>query len=205
MKVTTAQQGYVAYNVYSLAQAWLCSDTARPYAIYAGELPVGFAMLDWDEGKRSVGLWRFMFAAEHQHKGYGKAAIRLIIDMVNRADKFDFMYLDYTEGNTAARQLYASFGFAENGEVEDGEIIMILPLTDNPKLGMLLADTDDMDDFAELLGDIDIINESGISRSDLPELEKAVQCDKVCCKKGSLKLFYRLLNHAEKSPVPLFD
>lgn len=53
------QEKFVTANLYSLAHAWVFQKTARPYALYEGEEPVGFIMLDWrpeKNGWRSGGL-----------------------------------------------------------------------------------------------------------------------------------------------------
>lgn len=53
------QEKFVTANLYSLAQAWVFRDRARPYALYEGEEPVGFIMFDWrpeKNGWRSGGL-----------------------------------------------------------------------------------------------------------------------------------------------------
>jgi len=117
---------YVAPNVVSLAQAWLHKDRARPFAIYADDVLVGFMMLYWNEAERETSLWRLMIAPEHQGKGYGTQAAQLAVDMARSAGLFDSMELDYVPGNDAARHIYAKLGFAETGEVDNGEIIMKL-------------------------------------------------------------------------------
>ena len=150
-KVSPEQENYVASNMFSLAQAWLYYENARPYAIMDDDRVVGFTMLDWDEEERSVGIWRFMIGIEDQNKGYGRAAMKELLNMIKDADKFDVVILDYAEGNIVARDLYYSFGFRETGEVDDDEVIMELPLTDTPKVGMLTADEDDLDDFLKLI------------------------------------------------------
>jgi len=164
MKLSEEQNRYVAPNVVSLAQAWLSYEEARPYAVCDGDEVVGFIMLDWGEGERTVGIWRFMIATEHQNHGYGRAAMEAAIQMIRAEDKFDLIQLDYVEGNTVARQLYYSLGFRENGEVEDGEIIMTLPLTDHPKVGSLLADMDHFEDLQKLVSGL---RESGV---EIPEI-----------------------------------
>ena len=151
MKLPAEQNCFVAPNVVSLAQAWLHYEEARPYAVCDDDEVVGFLMLDWDENERTVGIWRFMIAVEYQKKGYGKKAMEAAIDMVRAEDKFDLIHLDYVPGNSVARNLYYSLGFRENGDVEDDEIIMTLPLTNEPKVGMLIADEEDMDDFLEII------------------------------------------------------
>ncbi len=151
MKLPEAQNRFVAPNIVSLAQAWLYYDHARPFAILDGDEPVGFVMLDWDTEERCCGVWRFMIAYDKQHRGYGRQAMAAALQMIRDADLFDVVKLDYVEGNEIARDLYSSFGFRENGEVEDGEIIMTLPLTDSPTLCALTADEDDLEGFATLI------------------------------------------------------
>ena len=151
MKLPDAQHRFVAPNVVSLAQAWLYYSETRPYAVLNDGEPVGFLMLDWDEGERTVGFWRLMIAFDQQHKGYGRAALKAAIEMVRGENKFDMIHLDYVPGNEIARDLYASLGFRENGEVDDGEIIMTLPLTDKPKIGMTTADEEELDEMIELV------------------------------------------------------
>lgn len=58
MKLNEEQSKYVASNVYSLAEAWLYSEIAKPYAIYNDEEVIGFIMLDWNEKERKCGIWR---------------------------------------------------------------------------------------------------------------------------------------------------
>lgn len=60
MKVSADQEKFVATNVYSLAQAWLYSSFARPFAIMNKEEPVSFLMMGWEEEKRTASIWRFM-------------------------------------------------------------------------------------------------------------------------------------------------
>ena len=87
LRVATAQERLVAPNAVSIAQAHF-EPAAWFRAIYAGETPVGFAMLF--DSTRAVApehadtchLWRFMIAEQHQHLGYGGAALRLLIEAV---------------------------------------------------------------------------------------------------------------------------
>ena len=151
MKLPDEQSRFVASNVVSLAQAWLYYDETRPYAICDDDKVVGFMMLDWDESERTVGIWRFMIASEYQKMGYGKAAVEAAIKMIKDESKFDMIHLDYVEGNTVARELYYKAGFRENGDVEDGEIIMTLPLTDTPRVGMTTADEEDEEELLDII------------------------------------------------------
>lgn len=151
MKLPEEQSRFVASNVVSLAQAWLYTDNARPYAICNDDEVVGFLMLDWDEEERTVGIWRLMIAFEHQNKGYGRAAVKAAVDLARSSDKIDLVYTSYVPTNEVARNLYYSFGLRENGKKDDDELFMTLPLTTHPKVGMLTADEEDKDDILEVI------------------------------------------------------
>ncbi|WMC91430.1 GNAT family N-acetyltransferase [Kineothrix sp. MB12-C1] len=128
MKLEGEQSKYVASNVYSLAQAWLYPEEAKPYAIYKDEEIIGFMMLDWDEEERECGIWRFMIANDQQGKGYGRKALEYAVNRIKETGKFDYVSLDYAPGNNVGKHLYESVGFRETGEIEEGEIIMKLDL-----------------------------------------------------------------------------
>lgn len=128
MKLNEEQSKYVASNMYSLAQAWLYHEVAKPYAIYNDEEVIGFMMLDWDEKKRECSIWRFMIATDQQGKGYGRKALEYALNIIKEAEKFDYVFLDYVPGNVVGKHLYESMGFKETGEIDEGEIVMKLDL-----------------------------------------------------------------------------
>ncbi|WP_342756250.1 GNAT family N-acetyltransferase [Kineothrix sedimenti] len=128
MKVNEEQSKYVASNVYSLAQAWLYPEEAKPYAIYNDEDIIGFMMFDWNEKERECGIWRFMIASNQQGKGYGRKALAYALKLIKETGKFDYVSLDYVPDNVVGKHLYESMGFIETGEIEDGEIIMKLDI-----------------------------------------------------------------------------
>ena len=123
-----AEEGFVANNAYSLAQAWLYRDNGDvyPFAIYNDEEPVGFMMLDEDLEERSLVIWRIMFPPEHQCKGYGTQAIRQIIELARASGKYDSIILDYVMGNAIAEHVYTKLGFRPTGEISNGEVVMKL-------------------------------------------------------------------------------
>lgn len=149
LKVAEDQSRFVATNLYSLAQAWVFSDVARPYAI-KNYNQVGFLIFDWDENERSVGIWRFMIDEKYQGQGFGKKALEEAIKIIKEANKFDIIHLEFVPANTKARNLYYSLGFRENGKMDGDEIVMVLPITDNPKVGFTIADKEDIDELYEL-------------------------------------------------------
>lgn len=125
---------FVASNAYSLAQAWLYRDAGDvfPFAIYDDDEPVGFMMLDEDaedaNAERCLIIWRIMFPAENQNKGYGTAAIREIIRLAKECGKYDFLLIDYAPDNKVAEHVYTKLGFRPTGVFEHGEYELRLDL-----------------------------------------------------------------------------
>lgn len=135
-KLTVAenQRHFVAPNAVSLAQA-LFSPEAWYRAIYAGEEPVGFVMLS-DESlleprpeRPELFVWRLMVDAAHQRRGIGRAAMQLVIEHArSKAALFHRLGISYVPGDGCPEPLYRSLGFEPTGEVDEGEIVMVLPL-----------------------------------------------------------------------------
>jgi diamine N-acetyltransferase len=126
--------GFVAPNAVSLAQA-LFHPEAWYRAIYAGDVPVGFVMLE-DTSQLTppspvteVGLWRFMIDRKHKGNGYGRAALRLVIDDVRRRHPtLRELSTSCVPGPGTPRPFYESLGFVFRGEVDDGEEVLVLSL-----------------------------------------------------------------------------
>ena len=84
--------------------------------------------------RHSYYLWRFMIDHRFQGKGFGRDALNLLLDYVLSFPdgEEDTWSTSYDQENEAARHLYASFGFAPNGEkdsdYEDAEEVAVLPL-----------------------------------------------------------------------------
>jgi len=132
LKVSENQKTFVASNVYSLAQAWLYPQNARPFSIYDDENMVGFLMLDidfhWYGDKNTCYLWRLMIDEKYQRKGYGKAAVQSAIQYLKDNINPDKIKTAFVPGNEAAEMLYKSLGFIANGEIDGDEIVMELNL-----------------------------------------------------------------------------
>ncbi len=126
MKVRSEQEEFVAPNGSSIAQGEY-HDDAWYRGIYAGEEPVGFVMLSIMEDKAEYYVWRFMIAAEHQRKGYGKVAMEKIVEYVKLLPNADALWLSHVEDNQEAAAFYGALGFTHTGEKdEDGELMMVL-------------------------------------------------------------------------------
>lgn len=133
LSVAPHQQGFVASNAVSLAQA-LFSDEAWYRAVYADDELVGFVMLADETLKRqrpvqpNIGLWRLMIDHRHQRRGIGREVMRLVVEHVrNRPGVRDF-YTSYVDEPGGPGPFYLGLGFVPNGEIDDGEVVVIYPL-----------------------------------------------------------------------------
>ena len=69
-----------------------------------------------------------MIDRAHQGQGYGKAALREVLDEIIGLGHISHVSICYEPGNVAARHLYRAAGFVEEGLDEDGEMIADLAL-----------------------------------------------------------------------------
>jgi diamine N-acetyltransferase len=135
LEVHEEQKKFVASNVGSLAEAYLAlrdGGTPMPYAIYNNDKMVGFVMFiygakdeDDKDDEDAYYIWRFMIDKRYQGKGYGKAAMVKVLDLIKTFPhgKANLISLSYEPENTAAKALYGSLGFKETGEKNDDELV----------------------------------------------------------------------------------
>jgi diamine N-acetyltransferase len=133
LSVAEHQLGFVASNAVSLSEA-LFSDEAWYRAVYADDELVGFVMLSDESLKKvppaepNIGLWRLMIDQRHQGRGIGRKVMRLVLEYVRSRPGVRYFYTSYVPGPGGPGPFYLGLGFEPNGEVEDGEVIVIYPL-----------------------------------------------------------------------------
>ncbi len=128
LKVREDQRGFVATNAESLAEAYVFP-YRYPLAIYADETPIGFLMYVHLEERQQHWIFRLMIAAENQGRGYGRTAMRLLIERMRVIQGCNQIYISYELENDVARKLYGSLGFRITGEIFEGEEVACLDLT----------------------------------------------------------------------------
>ena len=128
LKVAPSQEGFVASNAVSIAQAHFHPETAWFRGIYAGDEPVGFVMLDIDTAKPEYGLWRLMIDERQQGKGYGRQALQRVIAHVRTLPGATELLLGVVPGEGSPGPFYQGLGFNFTGEVDHGEHVMRLEL-----------------------------------------------------------------------------
>ena len=127
LKLADEQKNWVAPNWYSVLEA-IYEDNLESRAIYDGDEPVGYVLFGKEADANKHWIIRLMIDIDHQKKGYGRAAMVQIIDLMQSHYKLDAIYISFVPGNDVARKLYEQLGFVDTGEMEEGEHIFKLPL-----------------------------------------------------------------------------
>src|SRR4051794_1141739 len=127
LTVTPEQEEFVSPNLYSLAETYV-EPTWTPLAIYAGDQLVGFAMFGRDDATGQWWIMRYLIDTRHQGRGYGTAALPLLIDLIVERHGCNELFLGYDPSNEVAKRLYERMGFAPTGEMLEGEVVARLDL-----------------------------------------------------------------------------
>jgi diamine N-acetyltransferase len=135
LSVAPDQERFVASNLQSLADAYVWRDGAEPYAVYAGDEMVGFALLfplvgdvpgypvPADATPSGYILVRLMIDSRFQGRGYGRDALDAIVETI-RSRGLARIRLSIVPENEQALAFYRRNGFVETGDILGGEIVM---------------------------------------------------------------------------------
>ena len=128
LKLAPEQERFVSHPIRSLAQAYVYRDQCQPFGIYAEGKLVGYVMVIYDFDVPEYDIWHMMIDKSMRGRGYGSAALELVLDYI-RTKPFgdsDRVALTCNKANPAARKLYESKGFAATGIEDEDEIEMVL-------------------------------------------------------------------------------
>ncbi|HET9909213.1 MAG TPA: GNAT family N-acetyltransferase [Anaerolineales bacterium] len=136
LKVREDQTGFVASNLYSIAQAQFGDEyeghwDLHPFGIYDDdEVPVGFLMygLNFNHPKQQAFIQRLMVDEKFQGKGFGRFAMEKMIEIFRADERIQEVGISYEPHNEGARELYARVGFVETGEMVEEEVVAVLKL-----------------------------------------------------------------------------
>ena len=137
LRLAPGQEHFVASNVYSLAESKFMP-TFVPQAIYAtqdgtgDDMMVGFVMYGYyPEGVAPYGqrhrIFRLMIDRDHQGRGYGTVALRIILERLEADPACPDVLIGYEPNNTVAARLYARLGFVVFGTAPWNETVARRP------------------------------------------------------------------------------
>ena len=124
------QEKFVSHPIRSLAQAYVYRNQCQPFGIYQDDVMVGYVMVIYDHDVPEYDIWHMMIDASQQGKGFGKAALRLVLDYIagKPLGPSDRVALTCHQDNVHALALYQSLGFALTGNADDDEVELALTL-----------------------------------------------------------------------------
>ena len=129
------QERFVSTVAGSLDEA-AAHPEGKPWyrAVYADEEPVGFVMLSWDvepDPPRLNGpwfLWKLLIDARHQGRGYGREAVRQVVELVREQGGTELL-TSHVPGEGGPQGFYTRLGFVPRGDLDpSGEVILRLDL-----------------------------------------------------------------------------
>jgi len=125
LSVAEGQRKFVASNMYSLAEA-KADGVSNPLAIYADDKMVGFTMYCYEPENVTGYINRLMVGAEYQGQGCGRAAMVEVIARLRNTPGRQRIRTSYEPTNQVAARLYESLGFQKTGEIDEGEVVVVL-------------------------------------------------------------------------------
>lgn len=118
---------FVASNALSLVQAQF-EKTWTTKAIEKDGQLIGFTMYGYSKSMDYYELCRIMIDQKFQGNGYGKEAIKLVIEEMKKIEDCKEIYLSTNPSNKLGKHLYEKIGFINTGKLVDNEEIYVLKI-----------------------------------------------------------------------------
>lgn len=121
LSVREDQKGYVAPAIGIIARGYVYRDcNAKVFAICNEGIVVGVALTnEFTEKPLGYHLQQFMIDWRYQGKGYGSAALELILDTMRKEGRYDHVEVCVKKEDAAAIHLYEKHGFADSGYIDE--------------------------------------------------------------------------------------
>lgn len=106
---------FVASNSFSIVQSVFEHDWVIK-GIQVDNILIGFTMYGFSDELKAYELCRFMIDQHYQGKGYGKCALKSIVDEMFRSYHCDKIYLSTSPNNFRGKHIYENCGFTPTGD-----------------------------------------------------------------------------------------
>ena len=123
LSVGEEQKGFLAPAVGILARGYVYRNCGgRVLVIENDGVIVGLALVrEFTEEPLGYDLQQFMIDRRYQGRGYGSAALELILDELRAEGRFDRVEVSVKKADAAAIRLYEKHGFVDSG-YEDPDV-----------------------------------------------------------------------------------
>ena len=121
LSVKDSQKGYLAPAIGILARGYVyrrCN--GRVFVVENDGIIVGLALVrEFTEEPQGYDLQQFMIDQHYQGKGYGSAALGLILDELRKENHFDHVEVCVKKEDVDAIHLYEKHGFTDSGYIDE--------------------------------------------------------------------------------------
>lgn len=117
LSVKEDQQKFLAPAIGILARGYVYRDcNARVIVILNDDTVVGVALVrEFTDEPLGYDLQQFMIGREYQGRGYGSAALGMILDELRKEARFDHVEVCVKKKDAGAIRLYEKHGFVDSG------------------------------------------------------------------------------------------
>ena len=123
-KIPLVEQ-WVTSNAFSLL--WCVYDPDWDCRLMLdGDTPIGFVYFGYDRESDYYLLCRYMIDADHQNKGYGKAFLPLVVDLIRTQYGCRDVYTCIHDDNAHSLHLFTAFGFQRTDKMNSDERVYVL-------------------------------------------------------------------------------
>ena len=124
LSLNKEQKQFVSNPIRSLAQAYVYYNQCTPFGILDDDTMVGYVMVIYDYDLAEYNIWHMMIDSSQQGKGYGRAALALVLDYIGQKPFGDSnrVALTCNRDNATALALYRSMGFELTGNTDGDEV-----------------------------------------------------------------------------------
>lgn len=121
LSVKESQKGFVAPAAGILARGYVYRNcNGKVYVIANDETVVGVALTrEFTDEPLGYDLQQFMIDQKFQGRGYGLAALRLILEELRKEGHYDHVELCVKKADREAIRLYEKCGFTDSGYVDE--------------------------------------------------------------------------------------
>ena len=121
LSVKDSQKGYLAPPIGIIARGYVYRNcNGRVFCIESNGVPVGVALVrEFTDEPLGYDLQQFMIDGRYQGRGYGSAALGLILDGLRKEARYDHVEVCVKKADAEAIRLYEKFGFTDSGYVDE--------------------------------------------------------------------------------------
>lgn len=121
LSVSDEQKGFVAPAIGIIARGYVYRDcNSKVFAIKDDDTVVGLALVrEFADEPLGYDLQQFMIDERFQGKGFGSAALKLILDELKKEARYDHVEVCVKKDDNAAIHLYEKHGFLDSGYIDE--------------------------------------------------------------------------------------